>query len=153
VFDALCQWEREARTWGIRRLLVACCCYPSRWRLAWFAGAYGMDGLISAHAGLRSSLPVRRSSAARPLPASQVPARFTSPPFRSAKVCKSRGLEAAALEVSKDCSSAVLANLQPSKGCSFFFLFWSLPKVVWDKILCSLSGVHLRVSIYTVSCE
>ncbi|PAN16118.1 hypothetical protein GQ55_3G036700 [Panicum hallii var. hallii] len=74
-----------------------------------------MDGLISARAGLRSSLPVRRSSAARPLPASQVPAWFTSPPFRSAMVCKSRGLVAAALEVSKDGSSAVLANRQPSK--------------------------------------
>jgi len=35
----------------------------------------------------------------------------------------SRGLvAAAALEVSKDGSSAVLANRQPSKGCSFFFL-------------------------------
>ncbi|KAK8448066.1 hypothetical protein SEVIR_8G211400v4 [Setaria viridis] len=76
-----------------------------------------MAGLIGARAGPGSLLPVRRSSAtARPPPASQVAVRFASPLFRSAKVCKSCGLVAAALEVSKDGGTAVLANRQPSKG-------------------------------------
>ncbi|RCV39173.1 hypothetical protein SETIT_8G202200v2 [Setaria italica] len=80
-------------------------------------GAYGMAGLIGARAGPGSLLPVRWSSAtARPPPASKVAVRFASPLFRSAKVCKSRGLVAAALEVSKDGGTAVLANRQPSKG-------------------------------------
>ena len=85
-----------------------------------------MAGLIRARAGPGSLLPVRRSSTARPPPAaaSRVGVRFASPLFLSAKVCKSRGLvAAAALEVSKDGSSAVLANRQPSKGCSFFFSY------------------------------
>ncbi|OEL30814.1 Phosphoserine phosphatase, chloroplastic, partial [Dichanthelium oligosanthes] len=75
-----------------------------------------MAGLISARASdVRSSLLVHRSSASRPAPASQVAVRFTSPLFRFAKVCKSCGLVAAALEVSKDGDPAVLANRQPSK--------------------------------------
>ncbi|CAL4979383.1 unnamed protein product [Urochloa decumbens] len=76
-----------------------------------------MAGLTSAHPGPRSSLlPVRQSSAAQLAPASQVAVQFKSPLFRSAKACKSRGLVAAALEVTKDGGSAVLANRQPAKG-------------------------------------
>ncbi|CAN6363520.1 unnamed protein product [Urochloa humidicola] len=74
-----------------------------------------MAGLTSVRASPRGSLPVRRSSAAEPPPASQVAVRFKSPLFRSAKVCKKRGLVAAALEASKDGSSAVLAKCLPSK--------------------------------------
>ncbi|KAF8673424.1 hypothetical protein HU200_048989 [Digitaria exilis] len=80
-------------------------------------GAYGMAGLIRVReSGKGSLLPVRGSSAARSPPASQVAIRFTSPLFRGAKICSSRGLVTAALEVSKDGSSTVLANRQPSKG-------------------------------------
>jgi hypothetical protein len=80
-----------------------------------------MAGLIGAHAGQGSLLPVRPpSSAARwSPPASQVAVRVASPLLRSAKVCSSRPLPVAALGVSKDGGSAVLASRQPSKGCSF----------------------------------
>ncbi|CAN6363518.1 unnamed protein product [Urochloa humidicola] len=74
-----------------------------------------MASLTSVRASPRGSLPVRRSSAAEPPPASQVAVRFKSPLFRSAKVCKKRGFVAAALEASKDGGSAVLANRLPSK--------------------------------------
>jgi phosphoserine phosphatase len=84
-----------------------------------------MAGLISVRAGPRSSLPIHRPSAARSPLTPQVAVQFTNPLFRSAKVCKSRSLVAAALEVSKDGGSAVLDNRQPSKGRSFFSL---LPK-------------------------
>jgi phosphoserine phosphatase len=93
-----------------------------------------MAGLISLRAGARSSPSPARSSSARPPPASQVAVRLTSPLFRCAKLCKSRNLLAAALEVSKDGSSGVLANTLPSKGSSFSsYLDWiigSLPKDV-----------------------
>nr|CAB3492078.1 unnamed protein product [Digitaria exilis] len=76
-----------------------------------------MAGLIRVRAaGKGSLLPVRGSSAAPPPPATQVAVRFTSPLFRAAKICSSRGLVAAALEVSKDGSSTVLASRQPSIG-------------------------------------
>ncbi|CAO2142487.1 unnamed protein product [Urochloa humidicola] len=76
-----------------------------------------MAGLTSARPGPRNSLlAVCQSSAAQPAPVSQVAVRVKSPLFRSAKVCKSRGLVAAALEVTKDGGSAVLPNRQPAKG-------------------------------------
>ncbi|XP_066340279.1 phosphoserine phosphatase, chloroplastic-like isoform X1 [Miscanthus floridulus] len=83
------------------------------------AGAHGMADLICLRAGLRSSPSLPRSSSTRaPPPASQsqVTVRFTSPLFCCAKLCKSRPLLAAALEVSKDGSSADLANSLPCKG-------------------------------------
>lgn len=90
-----------------------------------------MAGLIRVHAaGKGSLLPVGRSSAARTPPASQVAVRFTSPLFHAAKGWSSRGLVVEALEVSKDGSSTVLANRQPSEGCSHFFLIQSVSNVV-----------------------
>ena len=75
-----------------------------------------MAGMISLRTGPRSSPALPRLSSARP---PQVAVRFTSPLFRCAKLCKSRNLLAAALEVSKDGPSAVLANTLPSEGSSF----------------------------------
>jgi len=77
-----------------------------------------MAGLISLRAGPRSSPSLARSSSAwaSPSPASQVAVRLPSPLFRCAKLRRSRSLLAAALEISKDGSAAVLANSLPSQG-------------------------------------
>ncbi|XP_066318503.1 phosphoserine phosphatase, chloroplastic-like [Miscanthus floridulus] len=75
-----------------------------------------MAGLIRLRASLRSLPSVPRSSFARTPPALQVAAWFPSPLFHSANIRESRALLVAALDVSKDGSSAVLANSQPPKG-------------------------------------
>lgn len=77
-----------------------------------------MAGLISLRAGPRSSPSLARSSSAwaSPSPASQVAVCLPSPLFRCAKLRRSRSLLAAALEISKDGSAAVLANSLPSQG-------------------------------------
>ncbi|PWZ29844.1 Phosphoserine phosphatase, chloroplastic [Zea mays] len=87
-----------------------------------------MAGLISLRAGPRSSPSLARSSSAwaSPSPASQVAVRLPSPLFRCAKLRRSRSLLAAALEISKDGSAAVLANSLPSQGSSSFFFFSGL---------------------------
>ncbi|ONM53387.1 TATA-box-binding protein 2 [Zea mays] len=90
-------------------------------------GAHGMAGLLSLRAGPRSSPSLARSSSAWASPASQVVVRLTSPQFRCARLCNSRSLLAAAVKISKDGSSAVLANSLPFKGSSFFsYLDWKL---------------------------
>lgn len=77
-----------------------------------------MAGVISARAGLSHSLSVTQTVLNRPLQASQLATRCTSPSFLSAKLCKTRPLVvAAAMEVSKEAPSADFANRQPSKGC------------------------------------
>jgi phosphoserine phosphatase len=86
-----------------------------------------MAGLLSLRAGPRSSPSLARSSSAWASPASQVVVRLTSPQFRCARLCNSRSLLAAAVKISKDGSSAVLANSLPFKGSSFFsYLDWKL---------------------------
>ncbi|KAL5204429.1 hypothetical protein ABZP36_009300 [Zizania latifolia] len=75
-----------------------------------------MTGLISARAGPRHSLSASGIVPIRSLQASQLAARFTNPSFLSAKLRKARSLVAAAMEVTKDTSSAAFANRQPSKG-------------------------------------
>uniref|UniRef100_A0A0E0F7V3 phosphoserine phosphatase n=2 Tax=Oryza TaxID=4527 RepID=A0A0E0F7V3_9ORYZ len=78
---------------------------------------YDMAGVISARAGLSHSLSVTQTVPNRPLQASQLATRCTSPSFLSAKLCKTRPLVvAAAMEVSKEAPSADFANRQPSKG-------------------------------------
>jgi hypothetical protein len=86
-----------------------------------------MAGLISLRAGPRSSPSLARSSSAwASPPASHVAVRLPSPLFRCAKLRRSRSLLAAALEISKDGSAAVLANSLPSQGSSSFFFFSGL---------------------------
>ncbi|KAL6654670.1 hypothetical protein ACP70R_008135 [Stipagrostis hirtigluma subsp. patula] len=75
-----------------------------------------MAGLINLHAGPSHSLSLHQSSSVRPPSASQTTVRFTTPLFQSTRLCQTRHLVAAALEISKESSSAGLANRQPSKG-------------------------------------
>ncbi|KAG8090093.1 hypothetical protein GUJ93_ZPchr0011g27269 [Zizania palustris] len=75
-----------------------------------------MTGLISARTGPRHSLSASGIVPIRSLQASQLVARFTNPSFLSAKLCKARSLVAAAMEVTKDTSTAAFANHRPSKG-------------------------------------
>ncbi|KAJ1276497.1 hypothetical protein BS78_05G219200 [Paspalum vaginatum] len=73
-----------------------------------------MAGLTSVRAGTRSLPCARRPSAAQ---SARVAVRFTSRPFGSARLREDRRLlAAAAMEVSKDGSSGVLADTQPSTG-------------------------------------
>jgi phosphoserine phosphatase len=81
-----------------------------------------MAGLIRLRASPRSLPSVPRLSFARTLPALQVAARFPNPLFHSANIRESRALLVAALDVSKNGSSAVLANSQPPKGSLIFLL-------------------------------
>lgn len=92
-----------------------------------------MPGMIRLHAGPRSLPSVTRSSSARTPPALRVAARFPWSLFHSAKMSESRALLVAALDVSKDGSSAVLANSQPSKGSLIFLLeaFQQLFEIVY----------------------
>lgn len=76
-----------------------------------------MAGLISARAGLSHSLSVTQTVPNRPLQASQLATRCPNPSFLSAKLCKTRPLVVAAMEVSKEAPSADFANRRPSKGC------------------------------------
>jgi len=69
-----------------------------------------MAGLIRLRASPRSLPSVPRLSFARTLPALQVAARYPNPLFHSANIRESRALLVAALDVSKNGSSAVLAN-------------------------------------------
>ncbi|GJN04970.1 hypothetical protein PR202_ga22555 [Eleusine coracana subsp. coracana] len=78
-------------------------------------GLYGMAGLINLRASPGHSLSVHSLSSVGQQPASKVAVQFGNPLFRSAKLCQTRSLMAAALDISKDGTTASLANRKPSK--------------------------------------
>ncbi|TVU03422.1 hypothetical protein EJB05_51048, partial [Eragrostis curvula] len=80
-----------------------------------FESVHDMASLINVRASPRHSLSSHSLSSVRLPPASKVTVQFGTPLFHSAKLCQTRSLVAAALEVSKDGASAGLANRQPSK--------------------------------------
>jgi hypothetical protein len=75
-----------------------------------------MAGLISPRTAPGHSLSVHSLPPARQQPSSKLAVRFGNQVLRSAKLCQTRSLAAAALEVSKGGASVGLANRQPSKG-------------------------------------
>lgn len=75
-----------------------------------------MAGLINLRASPGHSLYFHWLSSVREQPSPKVAVQFGNPVFRSARVCRTRSLAVAALDLSKDGASAGLANCQPSKG-------------------------------------